>query len=592
MKASDWLNKGNKLHHKNHYEEAIACFDKAIKLNSKNIDAWYYKGYSLVKMRQHEEAIACFDKTIELNQEYVTAWNGKGYSLTKLYQYEEAMTCFDEAIKLNSENADAWYYKGDLLSELRRDEEAIACFEKSIGLNSKYIDAWNGKGYSLYRLGRYEKAIVCNNKVIELNTENVSSTWNNKGNSLYKLGLYEEAMASYNMAIKLNSKHEAAWNNKGNVFMQQKNYKDAANSYNKARTDVLVVLVQWNAEEGEQVAKYMLDEDDFFKEAIQKHDITAKKVNLYKNIYIRSLRIINLLHVEEEEKERGIAHYTTKSISQQLLFRDSNFRLHSATTSNDPTEGKTLLEYLFGDMSGLSFEEEMYGAFVGCFTFNHDSLNQFRLYGKEGEKEGTGVSLIVGNDFFSSKVERSTIFMRDYAADIDPEKSSLFRCIYLDPQTGHVVSIGQREEYTFYRGNPIMKNIEEYKNTINSILNKVRSEVKFLKEEIKTNELDSKIIIQLLIHLRYLTKHVAFKEEQECRVIRVRAFKDIKRVRINEEDYSQIYEEYVKMRPHLKKVCFGAIAAGMEVFKDILKRSSPKVICYRSEQPLKMKHEQ
>src|SRR5690606_4159932 len=98
-------------------------------------------------------------------------------------------------------------------------------------------------------------------------------------------------------------------------------------------------------------------------------------------------------------------------------------------------------------------------AFISCFTFNHDSLNQFRLYGKEADKEASGVSLVFGSNFFqsteylrglsflslASNIENSDedfVVEKDYKhsnvgqisdGKLRINKQPVMRCIYLDP---------------------------------------------------------------------------------------------------------------------------------------------------------------
>ena len=48
------------------YEEAIKCYDEALKLNPKYENAWIHKGNSLNKLGKYEEAIACFDESIQI----------------------------------------------------------------------------------------------------------------------------------------------------------------------------------------------------------------------------------------------------------------------------------------------------------------------------------------------------------------------------------------------------------------------------------------------------------------------------------------------------------------------------------------------
>ena len=57
---------------------------------------------------------------------------------------------------------------------------------------------------------------------------------------------------------------------------------------------------------------------------------------------------------------------------------------------NDPTEGYLLNELMCLDKN-IQIQDL---AFITCFTLHHDSLNQFRLYGKNSQQEATGLSLV------------------------------------------------------------------------------------------------------------------------------------------------------------------------------------------------------
>ena len=119
--------------------------------------------------------------------------------------------------------------------------------------------------------------------------------------------------------------------------------------------------------------------------------------------------ILNLLVVDfdyslsgEVFPERKIAHYTNPNVVNLLLAGKSKFRLNTIQNVNDPTEGKILEKFL--NNSELNLEEKFNDeeqAFIACFTFVHDSLNQFRLYGKSENKEASGVSLIFNKEFFN-----------------------------------------------------------------------------------------------------------------------------------------------------------------------------------------------
>ena len=62
--------------------------------------AWYNKGNSLAQLERHEEAIGCYDEAIRLNPEDYITWNNKGRSLKELGRDDEAEECFAKAKEL------------------------------------------------------------------------------------------------------------------------------------------------------------------------------------------------------------------------------------------------------------------------------------------------------------------------------------------------------------------------------------------------------------------------------------------------------------------------------------------------------------
>ena len=60
----------------NNFLEAVKCFDKAIELDTKFIDAINNKGNCLYLLGNHEKAIECFRKIFEYNPNFYHAKNG------------------------------------------------------------------------------------------------------------------------------------------------------------------------------------------------------------------------------------------------------------------------------------------------------------------------------------------------------------------------------------------------------------------------------------------------------------------------------------------------------------------------------------
>ena len=320
--------------------------------------------------------------------------------------------------------------------------------------------------------------------------------------------------------------------------------------------------------------------------------------------------------------ESQVAHYSRASTAFKLFGDEKNdkdpshFRLSTIRGVNDPAEGLVLNDYW--DQQGIpeTIHTNDTATFISCFTFNHDSLNQFRLYGKENGQEATGVSLVFKKEFFSDQSDTLEFIA---APSIDPSsnsgqdsskekekpqsnnnkeligKSTLYRCIYLDPETGYW-TLAQRDKSTFYRENKkaakdqwdkYSTKVSGIKGSVknclfddnNSVLSMLKSISKELEEsnapeESHTYSIEEKQKILeavrfILLPLQYLVKHIAFQEEQECRIMYITHLHDEKIRHDWEKQWMYVeYEEPVLQ--HIDKIYLSPGSAKYQDFFRIL----------------------
>ncbi len=137
--GSTWTEGAMELLRKNLPHEAIFCLNKALEIDSNNIEALGLKGSCLQDLRRHKEAIECFDKILEIKKDE-GAWYSKGMALMELKRHEEALKSFDEALKIDPNFEEASVGKGIALMELGRVEEAmkIEAFRKAFEVAKKF----------------------------------------------------------------------------------------------------------------------------------------------------------------------------------------------------------------------------------------------------------------------------------------------------------------------------------------------------------------------------------------------------------------------------------------------------------------------
>ena len=113
-------------------------------------EEWYRKGVVLDKEdRRFDEAIQCYDKALEIDPKYVQAWYGKGDAL-----YLTAR-CYDHARKIDLKHFQASSSQGD----------APNLMASWLNLIAKCGDV----------LTCLEKALVCFDKVLELDPHHVAA---------------------------------------------------------------------------------------------------------------------------------------------------------------------------------------------------------------------------------------------------------------------------------------------------------------------------------------------------------------------------------------------------------------------------------
>ena len=156
--AEEWSAKGDIAHNKWEYEEAIDCYEKAIKLNPNSVDIYFKLGYVYERGRQdYDKAIKCYNKAIEYlekeeklnpNLSYAYFYLGLAYAEGK-QDYEKEIECFEKSIEyfekeeeLNPNLSYAYFYLGLAYQEQGNLEEAKEYLIKAARLGNKYSQRW------------------------------------------------------------------------------------------------------------------------------------------------------------------------------------------------------------------------------------------------------------------------------------------------------------------------------------------------------------------------------------------------------------------------------------------------------------------
>jgi tetratricopeptide (TPR) repeat protein len=237
IRSQELIRKGISLGRLGRYEEAIACFDKALEINPNFAMAWSEKGVCLNNLAKHDQAIECYNKSLEINPNELKPWFCKGVSLAILGKKEQAIACFDKALEINPNYAMAWSEKGLSLRYLDRKKEAIECYNKALEINPNYAKVWSDKGAILADLGKYEEAIECFDKALEEKPNDLGSLYR-IGICFSKLQRYKDSIQFFDKCLDINRNDTSAlyfalyW--KGVSLASIGNHKEAIECFDKA----------------------------------------------------------------------------------------------------------------------------------------------------------------------------------------------------------------------------------------------------------------------------------------------------------------------------------------------------------------------
>lgn len=134
---------GNQYLKEQKYDDAIACYSKAIELDNQNAVFYSNRAQVHIKLENYGLAIADCDKALEIDPNMMKAYYRKGVSLMAILKYKEAQTNFKKILaklpndKLTLENQKqcANYLKKQAF------EKAIAGDDKELLLNSIDFDS-------------------------------------------------------------------------------------------------------------------------------------------------------------------------------------------------------------------------------------------------------------------------------------------------------------------------------------------------------------------------------------------------------------------------------------------------------------------
>jgi serine/threonine protein kinase len=222
----EWLVEGDRHYQTGRYEEALAAYEQALRINARSVRAMCARGSALEQLKRYAEASAAYEQAISLDSTYAYAHLGKGNISFVYKRYKEALTDYKIAVRLDPRLAIGYEMLGRTLTELKRNEEAIAAYEAAIQHNPAPVDNYYRLADLHMRLARLAQAIEVYDRLIRIKPD-MFGAYFKKVELLKKMNRPDEAIATCNQLIGLDPHALEAYQKKIALLKQLKHLEEA-----------------------------------------------------------------------------------------------------------------------------------------------------------------------------------------------------------------------------------------------------------------------------------------------------------------------------------------------------------------------------
>lgn len=262
----DWTNKGANLSSLGLYDEALAAYDHALRLNPENWTAWYNRGNAFLHSGRYREAVPCyeaawkfrpfnaeplalartltnhgvalhgserpreavakFDEALRVIPQFPQALIGKAGSLVALKQYAGALAPLDAADRVVPPGPNSKYQRGRALEGLERWREASDAYLSIPDNADVYPEALRRAANTLTAAKEYERAAEIWGRAAELHPSD-PAIWLYAANSAAVVGNVDETLRRFDRALALDPGNVSVWMVKAGLHHDRRQWNEA-----------------------------------------------------------------------------------------------------------------------------------------------------------------------------------------------------------------------------------------------------------------------------------------------------------------------------------------------------------------------------
>ena len=217
--------------------EAIRLYRRSLLLAPDHVDARFNLGRLLYVTGELDKAEAAYRDLIARHADHWKAYNNLGLVLLERGEPTAAMAPLRSALKLKPNDPGVIYNLGRAYAKRNQHDKALKLYARA-------IEAWGpsdlaaaplhfAKGNSLFALGRFELAVASYRNAVAIDTEYLDAQLN-LGAALANLGRYDDAIAAFELALAFRSDKAAIYRQMALCHLHDKDFVAALAALDKS----------------------------------------------------------------------------------------------------------------------------------------------------------------------------------------------------------------------------------------------------------------------------------------------------------------------------------------------------------------------
>ena len=233
--VEDCLDRANQLRQSGELDEAIAVYQRAIKLDPNSYQSYHYMGETLAQKGELEAAANSYNLALEINPDFFWSYHCLGKVLLKQGKLDEAIAAARQALELEPKRAVFHYQLGLYLEDKLELNSALVAYVQALELEPNLTEARHHLEAVLAQQAESPADLKPRDLAAKKEQEGIEvETLLAQGRDLMAKGDIDKAIAVYQQGIELDANAYEGYHFLGEALAKQNELETAEKCYRQA----------------------------------------------------------------------------------------------------------------------------------------------------------------------------------------------------------------------------------------------------------------------------------------------------------------------------------------------------------------------